>query len=106
MNIIGTELKINVHIDPMDGVHMSECNFICQFFVKNRMVTIKKENMIKVDDDNYIALVDTAKLETGILTMRIEVDVPDLDFSDGFRKEVDIVCTGITLVSKVACQQR
>ena len=37
MSALGTELKINVHVEPIDGLHMSEYDFECVFFVyKNR----------------------------------------------------------------------
>lgn len=94
----GTELKINVHVKPIGSIHISQCDFTCTFFASsNRSVVVPKDEMIKVDDDNYIALVDTGKIGLGKIKMKIEVQVPDSDFPDGYRKEVANVCTGITI---------
>lgn len=94
----GTELKLNVHVEPIGEVHLSDCDFSCTFFIySNRPMVIHKSEMIKDDDDNYLALVDTEKLGTGTIKMKIEVQVPDAHFPDGFRKEVANVCTGITI---------
>lgn len=95
----GTELKINVHIEPIGGVHLSECEFKCTFYIySNKKVEIDKSEMLKVDDDNYICLVDTGKLGAGVINMTAVVEVPDGDFYDGYRKEVQTVCTGIIVL--------
>ena len=45
---IGTYLKINVHIDELDGIKMSDMDFACDFFVHaGRSQTIPKEDMLK-----------------------------------------------------------
>lgn len=102
MSTLGTELKINVHVDPIDGVHMSEYDFECAFFVyTNKRVVITKKEMKRVDNDNYIAIIDKVKgmqLGRGTINMEITAHIPDADFSDGLRTEKDIVCTGVTIV--------
>lgn len=105
MSDLGTEVKINVHVEPIDGkVHLSECEFKCEFYVHaNKSITLEKKDIIQVDDDNYIALIDTAKIGYGTIKMTIEVDVPDGDFPDHLRKEVDTVCTGVTINRKGVC---
>ena len=101
----GSEVKINVHVEPIDGkVHLSECEFKCEFYVNaNKSVTLEKKDMIQVDDDNYIALVDTAKTGYGKIKMMIECEVPDGDFPDHLRKEVDTVCTDVTINRRGVC---
>ena len=92
MSALGTELKINVHVEPIDGLHMSDYDFECVFFVyKNRPLVVKKNEMTKVDEDNYIAKVDSAKVGTGNLMMKFVADIPDSDMNDGLRKEVELV---------------
>lgn len=94
----GTELKINVHIDPVDGMRMDDYFFKCDFFMfKNRMVTVGKEEMIRVDEDNYVALVDSSKTGSGALKMKVTAFIPDADMPDGERQEVVMVDTGITV---------
>ena len=99
MSALGTELKINVHVDPIDGMHMSDYDFECVFFVyKNRPLVIKKNEMTKVDEDNYIAKVDSAKVGTGNLMMKFIADIPDSDMNDGLRKEVELVDLNIPII--------
>ena len=102
MSALGTELKINVHVDPIDGLHMSDYDFECAFFVyTNKKVVITKKEMKKVDDDNYIALIDKVKglqLGRGTINMEITAHIPDGDFDDGLRTEKTTICTGVTIV--------
>lgn len=98
---LGTELKLNVHIDPIDGVRMENYDFFCEFFVRRKnSVKITKEEMLYVDDDNYIALLTSEHAETlrrGDLQVRITAYLPDSDFDDGHRVEIIELWTGITL---------
>lgn len=99
MSCLGTELKINIRLDRLDGYKMSDIDFTCDFYVyTNRKVTVSKEQMIKADDDNYVALVDTTKLGTGTIKCRVTAHIPDADFDDGIRTEVEEVNTGIPIV--------
>ena len=54
--------------------------------------------MVKADDDNYVALVDSSKLGTGTIRCRVTAHIPDADFDDGIRTEIEEVNTGITIV--------
>lgn len=98
MSGIGTELKLNVHLDRLDGYRMSDIDFSCDFYVyTNRKVSINKEQMIKADDDNYVACVDSTKLGIGKIMCRVTAYIPDADFEDGLRKEVETVETNVTI---------
>jgi hypothetical protein len=100
MSALGTELKINVHVEPIGGIRMSEYDFTCVFYVyKNKCLVINKRDMTKVDDDNYIANVDTTKIGAGCLKMRFEAEIPDSDINDGFRKEVELVDLNIPIIA-------
>lgn len=93
---IGTYLKINVHIDEIDGIKMGDMDFTCAFFIyPRRSEIIEKSSMIQADEENYVALVDSSKLGKGLVQCKITVDIPDSDFPDGFRKEIVTVPTGI-----------
>lgn len=102
MSALGTELKINVHVEPMDGYHMSDYEFECAFYVyANKKVVYKKEEMKRVDDDNYLAMinsVDALKLGRGHINLEFTAYIPDADFKDGSRTEKAILCTGVTIV--------
>lgn len=99
MSALGTELKINVHVEPIDGLHMRDYDFECVFFVyKNRSLVVRKNDMTKVDDDNYIAKVDTEKVGVGSLKMKFIAEIPDSDMNDGLRKEVELVDLNIPII--------
>lgn len=98
MSNVGTELKINVHVEPIDGFHMSDYDFACRFYIyTNRYVELKKSEMIKVDEDNYIACIDSSTLGAGAIMMRITAQIPDADFPDGLRTEIEKVPTGVNI---------
>lgn len=98
--ILGTEIKLNIHIDPINDLHMSEYDFECKFFVfAKKSVTIKKEDMVQVDEDNYIAIIDTLPIGVGRLHLTLTAYIPDNDFPDKPRKEVSCVDTGIEIIN-------
>lgn len=105
MSALGTEFKINVSADPIDGIHMAEYDFECTLYVySNKSVTYKKgdEKRIKeTDRDNYRIIVpaeDSVKLGKGEVMLKFTAHIPDSDFEDGFRTEVvDRICTGETI---------
>lgn len=101
MIVLGTELKINVHVDPIDELHMSDYDFECAFYIyKNKRVVFKKSEMKRVDDDNYLALINSENaviLGRGKLNMEITAYIPDGDFKDGLRTEISAVCTDVII---------
>jgi hypothetical protein len=102
MSALGTEFKFNVHIETIDGLHMSEYDFECAFYVyTNRKVVLTKKEMIQVDDDNYIAVINNAdanRIGKGHINMEVTAHIPDSDFMDELRTEKAIVCTGVTVI--------
>lgn len=53
--------------------------------------------MVKVDDDNYIACFDSTQLGVGKIMCRVTAYIPDADFEDGLRKEIETVETNVTI---------
>lgn len=103
------ELKINVHAEPMSGLHLSDYDFECLFYVHpNRVVSIPKADMTQVDDDNYTALITTEigrKLGIGHIKMQMVAYIPDGDFDDELRTEVsEEVCTKAVLIHTPVCK--
>lgn len=103
------ELKINVHAEPISGLHLSDYNFECLFYVHpNRVVSIPKADMTQVDEDNYTALITTEigrKLGIGHIKMQMVAYIPDGDFPDELRTEVsEEVCTEAVLIHTPACK--
>ena len=101
MSVIGTELKIRINVQPIDGVHLSECDFTCSFYVTpSKIVTFSKEELIMLDNDTYLALINSEELGVGAIKMNIKILVPDDDFPNKVRTEIDTVNTGITIRNK------
>ena len=100
MYYLGTELKINVTAEPVDGYRLADYDFTCTFFVyKNKSVVVRKMDMTKVDENNYIACVDSSKVGTGSLKMKFEAQIPDSDMNDGLRTEVTLVDLDIPIIA-------
>lgn len=101
MSVLGTELKLKVNISPIDGIPLSDCDFYCIFFVSSaKKVEVHKSKMTKINDDNYMVLLNSKDLGVGTIKMTIKVLVPDADFNDGYRTEIETINTGITITKE------
>ena len=97
-SISGSHLKLKVHIDPLNELHMQDYDFECKFYIyPKRFITINKSNMVKVDPDNYVVIVDTTDLGIGKLHMQLTAYLPDEDFPTTTRKEIACVDTGVII---------
>lgn len=101
---LGTELKLNINIEPINGVSMDEYDFevelICGAFKTQRKI-IKKSEAIRVDADNYIICFDTTEIGIGILKCKVTAYIPDGDFKDGKRTEIIENYTGIEIIKEL-----
>ena len=96
MSSVGTEYKVNIHMEPMGEIHLADCEVVAEFHTgTSRKHIITKQEMRKVDDDNYIAIVDSAMTGSGKLGVKLILGLPDADCDDGVRKEVQNLDTGI-----------
>ena len=104
MSALGTEYKINVHVEPVDGSTMDDFDFECMLYVNaNKGVTFKKsdEAVKREDENNYIICVnsqDAMKIGRGSVKMKFTAHIEDFDFPDMIRTEiVDNICTGVVI---------
>lgn len=96
---LGTELKLNINITPMGDITMDDYDFAVEVYCsQKRVVTKAKEELIRVDSDNYVVLVDSTDLGAGELKCKIYAHIHDSDFDDGTRTEVSIIDTGINII--------
>lgn len=99
----GTELKMNLHIEPFGQITMKDYGFkvelICGTF-KKQSITIEKDEMIP-EDDNYLVCFSTAELGLGRLKCRITAEIPDAHFEGGYRTEVTEIDTGIEIIKTI-----
>ena len=94
----GTEIKLNVNIEPMKGVSMESYDFKVEIYtLPSKVLTFKKSDAIRVDSNNYIVLVDTSLLGAGEIKCKVTAYIPDGDFQDGLRTEIAVTNTGIDI---------
>lgn len=94
----GTELKLNINIEPIGGISMDEYDFTCEFYCSMMdSIVISKSDMHREDANNYVALLNSDRVSTGSLKCKITAYIPDADFDDGLRTEVQLLNTGITI---------
>jgi hypothetical protein len=97
MSGFGTQFVINVTMEPMDNLHMADVDFKAKFYVyQNKSLELDKSEMVKVDDDNYLAFVDSAKVGKGQIKYRLFVYVPDENWEGGQRLMIsdEVICEG------------
>lgn len=84
----GTEMKFILSIESV-GFNMVDDEFSVELSTMRKKIVIPKSDMILDEQDRFIFTFDTAELGTGDVTMKTIAYVPDEDFKDGFRTEVD-----------------
>lgn len=88
----GTEVKLKISISASTANYtMDDFGFVVEFYGNIGKVELKKEGCIRLDENNYLAVVDTAITGCGVLDARVSALIPDADCEDGFRTEVVIV---------------
>lgn len=109
---LGTELKLNIHIDPIpkhpkqegeetqDGEwNMEDYDFEIEVFcTPKKTVTITKDDAIWIDKNNYVVLIDTNEIGVGTLKVKVIAQIPDGDFIGQTRTEVSIRDTEIEII--------
>lgn len=96
---LGTELKLNINIEPIGDVTMDDYDFEVEIYCSSKkVVDITKKEAIRVDSNNYIILIDTNVVGAGDLKCKVIAYIPDNDFADGLRTEISIIDTGINIV--------
>ena len=99
---LGTEIKLNVHIKPIDGVTMDDYSFVANIYCSpSKMIAINKDEAIRIDESNYVCRIDTSNIGIGRLKCKIVAQISDGDFDDGIRTEISVIDTGIDIVRNV-----
>lgn len=88
---LGTELKFAITITA-GGFNMEEDDFNVVFknTTNGNKVELAKEDLVN-DGELYYALVNTAALGIGYVNVVTTAYVPDADFDDGLRTEVNVI---------------
>ena len=81
-----SEVEVNIHLYPIDGYTMDEYDFTCEIFCSSmRKQILHKSDLRRVDENNYVAIVDTSKIGVGKVKIRVSARVPNDNFDDGYR---------------------
>lgn len=96
---IGTEIKLNLNIEPVGAFTMDSYDWVAEVFSNSqKSLIINKSEAIKVDESNYTLLIDTNKVGIGVLKCKVTAQIPDSDFPDMYRTEVNTINTGVEIV--------
>lgn len=99
---LGTELKLNINIEPIGSITMDDYDFEVEVYCSvKRIVIVPKKDAIRIDNNNYVILVDTMETGAGDLKCRVTAHIPDDDFADGLRTEVVGLDTGINIIKQI-----
>ena len=99
---LGSEIKLNLNIEPAGGYTMDDYNFIAEVYCKaKKSVIVEKGKAIRIDANNYLLPVDTQELGHGYIKCKVTAQIPDVDFADGFRTEVVFIETNIEIIKSV-----
>lgn len=99
MDVIeGTEIKMNVSIEPIGELTMDSYDFRVSFYCSpTKKVRLTKEDAIRIDENNYLYPLDTGKMGVGHLKLQVEAQLPDGDFPDQLRTEILQITTDINV---------
>lgn len=98
---LGTEVKLNLTIDPIGENHMSEYDWEVTAWTNSRKhqnITSKDAYFYPGKPDSAIIEIDTAKLGIGQIKLKVTAKIPDVQSSGGCRTEVVILNTNIIIV--------
>ena len=97
-DIIGSDITLNISINRIGNLTMDKLSFTVRFFTPGGpYIELHKDQLKRIDADNYIACVNTASLKSGKLLMRAYISIPDQYYPDGNRVEIAEVDTNIYL---------
>ena len=103
--ILGTELKLRVHVDPINDCQLQDYDFEIEVYTNTVSVKYTKndiQHIILPDEnrDTCIILLNTLDIGVGRVKVKITANIPDEDFIDGFRTEIAVEDTDIIVIRK------
>lgn len=93
---LGTIYKLNIHIEGLPST-MDDVDFRCKFYTFRNELTVYKKEMIRIDENNYMAVVDSSLLGRGKIKVQTTIHVPDTDIPGGIRTEIYTEYTDIKI---------
>lgn len=93
----GSDLKLLLNVGVED-VAMNTVNFKAVFTIGTKSLTLKKENLIRIDDEHYLACIKAKNTTKGNVSVKVYLDIPDADFEDNIYTIVKVIETKINIV--------
>jgi hypothetical protein len=87
---VGSDLKFKIDISGA-GFDMHDDDFYIELQQGTQRVKIAKDELVEDENSNYYLLLDTTSLGFGLVKMAVTAFVPDADFPDGMRREVNVI---------------
>lgn len=84
---VGTDLKYALSVSA-EGFSMIDDEFEVLLTCGKNQLLLHKEDLVVDKNDNYYVCFSSLDLGPGIVTATVTAHVPDDDFEDGFRDEV------------------
>lgn len=97
---LGSEEKVVFDAELPDTLTLQDVSFTATVYncsEKDKSKTYQKEDCLVLEDGRYMVLIDTEELGIGMYMLRLDIQIPDADFPDGFRKEVVKINPHITV---------
>ncbi len=91
---VGEDLKFKITLTA-DGFDQGTDNYEIDFYCGDNSVRHYTQADIKTGTDgDYYLLIDTSGMQPGVMRMVITAYIPDSDFEDNTRKEVESISLG------------
>ena len=97
----GSDVKIAITAQLDDGLHLADVDFTVSIYNANEPQDAQlyyKSDCIRIDDDTYAVLVSTNTLGVGSYMGRLIVQIPDTDYTSGYRTEIASIDPGIKVI--------
>ena len=98
---IGSDFRVKIQITNLgENTHLSDntVTLVCKFRVATAEIELAKSDLTQLDQDTYVAAIDSSELARGDLYLETHTGVPDSAFDDGVRNEIVLTYTLITIV--------
>ena len=95
---LGSEQKLNVNIKPVAGFTADDFDVVVDVYCSPKRTSTKSKNeLIRVDEENYVFKLDTNEVGAGEVKAKVTAYIPDYDYEDTFRTEVSMYATNIVI---------
>lgn len=91
---VGEDLKFKITLTA-EGFDQSKDNYDIDFYCgENTVKHFTQADMKEGLDGDYYLLIDTKAMQPGVMRMVITAHIPDNDFPDHFRDEIESISLG------------